>query len=207
MSREVFQSPLLWPSGKFQNAANASSVWKCLRRSGSCKSREYASQPDARFAVSFASTHLHIRPMDIILHSFIPRVQVFCVAPHLKGLQQQGARVVARAGKGLAAVRKQNSGPADFRKDERPPATGRTGEDGPGLFLFRPLNSVFKPRMTRLNCFLSASIAATPARRTRPSSSQACVIGARRVPLALIELRHLAHLPDFGNPVHGGAAQ
>jgi len=46
-----------------------------------------------------------------------------------------------------------------------------------------PLNSVIRPRMTRLNRLLPASIAATPARRTQPSSSQALVMGARCAPL------------------------
>ena len=43
---------------------------------------------------------------------------MFCVAPHLEGFQQQGACVVARAGKGLAAVRELCFSFADFRKDE-----------------------------------------------------------------------------------------
>ena len=50
-----------------------------------------------------------------ILHSFIPWVQVFRVAPYLVGFQQQGACV---AGKRLAAVRELVFGAADFRKGE-----------------------------------------------------------------------------------------
>jgi len=85
--------------------------------------------------------------------------------------------------------------------------TGQTDGDGPGRFSFSPLNSVFKPRMTRLNWVLSASIAATPARSEMPSSSQVAVTRRTLPTFALVECRHLTHLADARNAVYRGSTQ
>ena len=72
-------------------------------------------------------------------------------APHLEGFQQQGVCVVARAGKGLPAVRELVCSLTDFRKDEgfqRPNKLVKTSKSGsaPGLTLFSCLRTSWEYR-------------------------------------------------------------